>query len=275
MWRQNLEANAVMKILVAGKGGVGKTTIAALLSHIFSNHNYKVLALDTDSVPNLAQSLGIPIDKAFKITPLTKNVKLIEERTGAKPGEGWGVLFSLTPKVDDIVEKYGVKVKENLSLVVIGSIDVSKEGCLCPAIALAKAFLRHVFLKRKEVIIVDAEAGAEVFGRGLAEKFDLFLCVTEPTIKSLIISKKLIEMAKELGIKKTILVINKAVNTLEAAKNYLKIFPERNIPYHIVRFDPALQEVEMKGLGVTGLSENSTIVHDVSLLFSKISKHAK
>jgi len=77
-----------MKILVAGKGGVGKTTIAALLSHIFSNNEYKVLALDTDSVPNLAQSLGIPASEAYKIVPLTRNVRLIEERTGAKPGEG-------------------------------------------------------------------------------------------------------------------------------------------------------------------------------------------
>ncbi|RLG75539.1 MAG: CO dehydrogenase nickel-insertion accessory protein CooC [Thermoprotei archaeon] len=264
-----------MKILVAGKGGVGKTTIVALLSHIFSNHEYKVLALDTDSVPNLAQSLGIPLDEAFKIVPLTKNMKLIEEKTGARPGEGWGVLFSLTPKVDDIVERYGVKVKDNLNLVVVGSIDVSKEGCLCPAIALAKAFLRHVFLKRKEIIIVDAEAGAEVFGRGLAEKFDLFLCITEPTIKSLIISKKLIKMAKELGIKKTILVINKVRDSLEAAKSYSRIFPEKNVPYHIVHYDNNLQEVEMKGLGVTNLPKNSIIVHDVLLLYNKISKFIK
>ncbi len=264
-----------MKIIVAGKGGVGKTTIAALLSHIFSNHEYKVLALDTDSIPNLAQSLGIPLDKAFKIIPLTRNMRLIEEKTGAQPGEGWGVLFSLTPKVDDIVERYGVKVKNNLNLVVVGSIDASKEGCLCPAIALAKAFLRHVFLKRKEVIIVDAEAGAEVFGRGLAEKFDLFLCVTEPTIKSLVVSRKLIEMAKELGIKKTILVINKVRDSLEAAKSYSRVFPEKNIPYHIVRYDNSLQEVEMKGLGVTSLPKDSLIVHDVYMLFNKISKLVK
>lgn len=264
-----------MKILVAGKGGVGKTTITAILSHIFSNHGYKVIALDTDSVPNLAQSLGVPLDKAYEIVPLARNVKLVEERTGAKPSEGWGLLFSLTPKVDDLVEKYGIKVKDNLCLIIVGSIDSSKEGCLCPAIALAKAFLRYVFLKRKEVVIVDAEAGAEVFGRGLAEKFDLLLCISEPTLKSLIISKKLIEMAKELGIKKTFLVINKVIDSLEAIKNYSRIFPEKNIPYHLIRYDDSLREIEMKGLSIMQLPENGVIIRDINILFNKISKLIK
>jgi len=125
------------------------------------------------------------------------------------------------------------------------------------------------------VIIVDAEAGAEVFGRGLAEKFDLFLCVTEPTIKSLLISRKLIKMARELGIKKTILVINKVRDSLKAAKNYSEIFPEKTIPYHIVHFDNNLQEAEMNGLGITSLSKDSIIVRDVYMLFNKISKLIK
>jgi len=73
-----------MKVLVAGKGGTGKTTIAATLAYILSESGYKVLVLDTDSVPNTAVTLGVPIEEAVEITPLTMNERLVEERTGAK-----------------------------------------------------------------------------------------------------------------------------------------------------------------------------------------------
>jgi len=261
-----------LKILVSGKGGVGKTTIAALLSIIFSKHGYNVLALDTDSVPNMAQSLGIPYEESEKIIPLAKNDALAEERTGARPGMGWGVLFSLTPRVDDLADKYGIRINDRLKLVVVGSIDVSKEGCLCPAIALAKAFLLHVIISRNEVIIVDSEAGAEVFGRGLAEHFDMNITVSEPTIKSLAIAKKLIVMANELKVKNNVLVINKAMNEIEAAKLFTKVFRDYKIPYHIVRYDQNIADLEMKGLGLNNLPEDSIAYQDVLSLFNKVIK---
>ncbi len=261
-----------MKILVSGKGGVGKTTISALLSIIFSRNGYNVLALDTDSVPNLASSLGIPISEAEKIVPLAKNDRLAEERTGARPGEGWGMLFSLTPRVDDIAEKYGIKINSNLKLVVVGSIDTSKEGCLCPAIALAKAFLIHIMTHSREIIIVDAEAGAEVFGRGLAEKFDLNITVSEPTIKSLIIARKLMKMARELGVKNNILVVNKVTNELVAAQVIKRVFNDERVDYHIVRYDPEVVKLEMTGEGLDKLSPDSRLFKDAFSLYKKILK---
>lgn len=261
-----------MKILVSGKGGTGKTTIATLLSIIFSRNGYKVLALDTDSVPNMAQSLGIPFEEAEKIIPLAKNDALAEERTGAKPGTGWGIFFSLTPKVDDLAEKYGLRINDKLKLVVVGSIDVSKEGCLCPAIALAKAFLLHVMTSRNEVIIVDSEAGAEVFGRGLADHFDINLTISEPTLKSLIIARKLITMAKELNIKNNMVVVNKVINKAKVKQLFFKIFKNYEIPLHIVRYDPNIINFEVKGIGLNELPKDSVAYRDIHSLYSKIIK---
>lgn len=259
-----------MKILVAGKGGAGKTTTSALLAHILADRGYNVLTLDTDSIPNLAQSLGVHFNKALELVPLSRNEELAEERTGARPGEGWGVLFSLTPKVDDLVEKYGIKIKPNLSLVVVGSIEQSKEGCLCPSIALARAFLRHVLLSEKDIVIVDCEAGAEVFGRGLAEKFDVMLCIAEPTLKSLMIAKKLIRMGKELSISSIFLVINKVQDSLKASQVYTKVFLNELVPYHLISFDESVVFVDNDGLGVNSIPKDSQIYRDVEALARKI-----
>ncbi|WP_456321105.1 ATP-binding protein [Palaeococcus sp. (in: euryarchaeotes)] len=264
-----IEGDFGMKILVAGKGGVGKTTTSALLAHILAEEGYNILALDTDSIPNLAQSLGVPYERALGIVPLSRNEELAQERTGARPGEGWGVLFSLTPKVDDLAEKYGISIKPNLKLVVIGSIEQSKEGCLCPSIALARAFLMHVLFSERDIVIVDSEAGAEVFGRGLAEKFDAMLCVAEPTLKSMVIAKKLIEMGRQLNISNIFLVINKVQDSLKASKLYARVFSD-STPYHLVSFDENVTMIENEGKGVDCIPKDSLIYRDVDALARKI-----
>lgn len=256
-----------MKILIAGKGGTGKTSVAAALSIILSSKGYKVIALDTDSTPNLAQSLGIPYDEAVKITPLVKNDELIKERTGVAPGVGWGAIFKLNPRVDDLADKYGIKINDNLKLVIVGSIDSSKQGCLCPAIALAKRFLRYS-LKRGEFVIVDAEAGAEVFGRGLAEKFDMMLTISEPTVKSILISMDMIRMATELKITNKILVVNKVTNK-DLALTLISKLVKGDISYHLIRFDEELLNIDYMGQGLNRLSENSKFICDVKSLIEK------
>jgi len=71
-----------MKIAVSGKGGVGKSTIAAAIALTLAQKGQRVLALDADPDANFAASLGIP--GSAQITPISKQIELIEERTGAK-----------------------------------------------------------------------------------------------------------------------------------------------------------------------------------------------
>ncbi len=259
-----------MKVLVSGKGGVGKTTVAALLALTLAEEGYNVLALDTDSVPNLAISLGVSPEEAENIVPLSKNEELAEERTGARPGEGWGILFSLTPKVDDLADKYGIRIRNNLKLVVVGSIDASKEGCMCPAIALARAFLLHAMISRNDVVIVDSEAGAEVFGRGLAEKFEFNVTVAEPTVKSLTIAKKLIRMAGELGVARNILVINKVRDNLRALQVMAGVFRDGAPLHHMVRFDENIVKADEEGASLDALPQDSPAKQDVFRLAHKL-----
>ncbi len=257
-----------LRVLVAGKGGVGKTTVSALLSFFLASKGKRVLAIDTDSVPNLAMALGLPPERASSIVPLVRNEKLIEERTGARPGQGWGVFFRLNPRVDDIVDSYGIRVADGISLLVVGSIDSAKQGCLCPSIALGKALLKHVMLEEDTAVVVDAEAGAEVFGRGLAENFDHMLCVTEPTVKSLDISKKLIRMGMELGIRRTSLIVNKFRGGDSLRERILSSFPDLDV--HFVPFDESFVEAEIEGRGVQSYSRDSPGVKALVSAFTRI-----
>jgi len=253
-----------MRIIVTGKGGTGKTTVASIMGFQLSNMGYHVLLMDADSYPNLAQSLGLPREFSEKIIPLTKNDELIRERTGAAPGEGWGIFFSLTPKVDDLVDKLGIKINESLRLVVVGGIEEPKEGCMCPAIALAKVFLRHVLLTEKDIVIVDSEAGLEVFGRGLAEYFDRNICVAEPTIKSLDACKQIFDFSEKLEVKENILVLNKVKDLSVVDKLLGKVFTNTP-PFFVIRHDPLIEKIEQIGAGVESL-RNTVVWQDVEKL---------
>jgi len=92
---------SVMKIAVTGKGGVGKTTLSALLSHLFAAEGKKVISVDADPDANLASALGVPRAEADRIRPIADMGELVEERTGARPGS-MGSVFKLNPRVDDL-----------------------------------------------------------------------------------------------------------------------------------------------------------------------------
>ena len=84
------------KIAITGKGGVGKTTLAGLLSRIYAAEGHPVLAIDADPDANLASSLGFPQALADQVEPIAEMKDLIEERTGAKPGT-MGSMFPPEP----------------------------------------------------------------------------------------------------------------------------------------------------------------------------------
>jgi Mrp family chromosome partitioning ATPase len=94
-----------VKIAISGKGGVGKTTLAGVMSRLLADQGYKVLSIDADPDSNLASAIGIDPDKVEQIKPLAQMKEFIEERTGAKKG-AYGSFFKLNPRVDDIPDHF-------------------------------------------------------------------------------------------------------------------------------------------------------------------------
>jgi CO dehydrogenase maturation factor len=199
-----------MKIAIAGKGGVGKTTLAGVLARYLADEGYKVLTIDADPDANLASALGFPADLLKGVTPLAAMTPLIEERTGAKKGTFSGV-FRLNPKVDDIPDTYSVTHK-GVKLLLLGNIPQAEGGCFCPENVLLKGLLHHILVKRDEVVIIDMEAGLEHLTRGSTRHVDAFIVVVEPGQRSIATARQIYRLAQDLGVQKVYGVGNKVTS---------------------------------------------------------------
>ena len=196
-----------MKFAISGKGGVGKTTLAALLSQVFAAQGYEVLAVDADPSPCLAEVLGFPQVLQDQLHPIAEMDALIEERTGAKPGTVGG-FFTLNPRVDDIPERFSV-VHQGVRLLEMGSVDLGGSGCICPESAMLKTLFTHLMFRDDEVLIFDMYAGVEHLGRATVDFVDELLVVVEPTRRSLGTAGQIKALAEDLGLQKISLVGNK------------------------------------------------------------------
>lgn len=254
-----------MKLAVVGKGGVGKTLISGTLARLLARGGYKVLAIDVDPSMNLAYSIGVPADVAAKIVPLSEDHDLIEERTGARPGSS-GAVFSMTPTVFDIAERYGVPGPDGIRLLVMGTVRSGGSGCMCPTNALAKALMRHLLVSVKEAVVMDMEAGLEHLGRGTVRGVDVMLCVVEPRMQSIETAKRIKDLSTDLGVKTVLVVANKVkrdedLTLIERALANSGMPVIASIPY-----DESMEQADMSRIAPLDYAPNSPAVKAVDTL---------
>lgn len=227
----------MIKIAISGKGGVGKTTLSGTLARLLARCGYQVLAIDADPSMNLASALGIKNPPK----PLTEFTELIDERAGGPAG-----VFKLNPRVDDIVEKFGVTGPDNVKLLVMGTVERGGSGCMCPASSFLKALLRHVLLKTNSVVILDMEAGVEHLGRGTTRGIDIMLIVVEPGARSIETAGRIVELARQIDIRKFGAVINKAGGEAKDIEDKLKGYGIE--VFGIIPYDTSLVQADMENI---------------------------
>lgn len=207
-----------MKIAITGKGGVGKTTFSSMLSRMFADDEYRVLAVDADPDANLGLALGFPKETYEAIVPISDMKNLVSERTAAETGT-FNKMFKLNPKVDDIPEKF-CKEHNGVRLLTLGTVDSGGSGCVCPEHVLLKRLCSHLILQNNDVVIMDMEAGIEHLGRGTAQGVDAFIVVVEPGERSLQTYRKVKKLGMDIGVKKVFVVGNKVRNKED--ENFIK-----------------------------------------------------
>jgi CO dehydrogenase maturation factor len=202
-----------MKIAITGKGGVGKTTLAAVLARLYAAEGRRVLAVDVDPDANLGLALGFSEKALAEITPISKMSELIAERTGAS-SDGLGKFFKINPRVDDIPDRFA-KERNGVKLLVMGTVETGGSGCVCPEHVMVKRVISHLVMSRDEVVIMDMEAGIEHLGRGTASMVDAFIVVIEPGARSIQTYHAVKALAADLGVRRVNVVANKVRGTAD------------------------------------------------------------
>ena len=232
-----------MKVAVSGKGGVGKTLIAGGLSKGFAERGFKSMAIDADSSPNLALTLGLTAEEARKIVPLTENKELVDSKTST----GYSGVYNLNFRVDDIIRDYAIKTPLGVDLIVMGTVKAMGSGCMCAPNAVVRALLRHLMVERNEAVVLDLEAGVEHIGRGTARAVDVLLIVADSNLKSLEISKHIRDLTSAAEMKKVYLIGNRVMN--QTQEEAIRCFAEKNglEALAFVPFDQKIIEADMLG----------------------------
>jgi CO dehydrogenase maturation factor len=242
-----------MKIAITGKGGVGKTTLAAMLARFYALEQRKVLAVDVDPDANLGLALGFSEQELKEIVPVSKMEDLIAERTGSTK-ENFGKFFKINPQVDDIPDRFS-KEKNGVKLLVMGTVETGGGGCVCPEHVVLKRVISHLVIGRDEVVIMDMEAGLEHLGRGTASMVDRFIVVIEPGARSIQTYQKVKSLAADLGVKKVSVVANKVRGKDD--EEFLKSRIPHDELFGFVSYNDDVISADRKGISPFDTSERA------------------
>jgi len=235
-----------MKIAISGKGGVGKTTLTALLAQVYADQGKQVFAVDADPSPCLAGALGVPQEIQAKLHPISEMDDLILERTGAKPGTTGG-FFTLNPRVDDIPDRFSA-AHRGVQLLEMGAVELGGSGCICPESAMLKTLFTHLLFRKDEVLLLDMYAGVEHLGRSTVDFVDTMVIVVEPTRRSIGTALQIKKLASEIGLTRLWLVGNKVQNDEEI--EFLQANPGDLPLLGVLPASMGVLEADRKGIAV-------------------------
>ena len=234
-----------MKIAISGKGGVGKTTIMALLAGEYRKRGREVLVIDADPSPHMAETLGIR--DAAKVKPIAEMTKVLAERAGKTEGSPF---YNLNPRVNDLLQDFMIE-QDGIKLMILGAVQTAAGGCACPENHVLRKMLKKMLLTANEVVLLDMEAGVEHLGRGTVAGVDSLLIVVIPSRSSIRTALKIKKMAEDVRIPRIYLVGNLVQD--EEDKQFLidalgespvAFFPDSGIIRKAERAETAIIDIE-------------------------------
>jgi len=251
-----------VKLAVTGKGGVGKTTFSSLICMTLAQRGHDVFAIDADPNATLLGCMGHPAPET--IEPLVKLADLIEERTGARPGNSGG-MFRMNPFVDDIPGEYSQLVN-GVRVLVAGAVKTGGAGCYCPENAMVRALISHLLLEENVALVVDMEAGIEHLSRGTVGSVDQLVIVSEPSRASTETAKRIVRLAGDIKLHRVTVVGNRIRKPDE--EEFLRTSLPGLSFAGFIPYDEAICDAERSGRPAAGVSPavDTAVGRIVSLL---------
>ena len=238
-------------IAIAGKGGTGKTSVAALLIKLLSQKGL-VLAVDADPSTNLNQALGLSLDD-------NNTVGRIREKMTEDVSKG---RFSPTiAKQEYLFSKIMESLVESKGFDLLAMGRPEGPGCYCASNEFLRVSLDKLVKDYKyNYIVMDCEAGMEHISRQTTRDVDVLLIMSDPTIRGITTAARMKDLIGELRSKigKVGLIVNRVRGELspeikqaidESGLQVIALIPE----------DPNMEALEMKGRPITELPQKSPL----------------
>lgn len=247
-------------IALAGKGGTGKTTVAALIIRALTRRRLgPVLAIDADPAANLHLALGLPL-------PSTVG----DIREGMLAGVQAGEIGTGVTRRDylDAQLRLAVEEGEAVDLLVMGRPE--GQGCYCAFNHLLRDLVDG-FTNRYGYMVLDNEAGMEHISRRTTRDVDVLFVVTDPTVRGITAAEGIVKMSREIdvNIKRSVLVINRVAGaltpTLQKAADGLGIPLAAAIPA-----DTQVGEMDANGRPLVELGADSPAARAIDAMAAEV-----
>lgn len=187
-----------MKLAIAGKGGAGKTTISGTLARQLGRQGYGVLALDNDLNPNLPLTVGIDASRMSDLPTMSKDI--VEVRDGK---------LVLTQTLDEITAAHAMQAPDGVTVLVAHEPKKADTGCMGRYHQAMRAVVGAAPNSQNYICILDTEASTEHLKVGTAKHVDVLYAVVEPYFKSMESGRRVLALARDLGIEHLALLANK------------------------------------------------------------------
>ena len=193
-----------MRVGFTGKGGSGKTTLAATTARVLARRGYRVHALDGDPNPNLGAAVGLDETAAARLRRVPREA-ILTERSDA---DGHSRV-RLTKPIDEVLAEFGAIGPDNVGVLTMTGLLGAGKGCICGQHSTVREVMDQLAAPGGDVTILDTEASIEHLSRGTVRNVDALVVVTEPYYRSLETAGRVVPLARELGIAHVWVVANK------------------------------------------------------------------
>lgn len=188
-----------MKVVVTGKGGAGKTTVAGTLARALARGAHRVVAVDCDPHPNLGVTLGLPAERVEAL-PAILNGLAADGHTHHDPD----------PSPDDLLTRFGTAAPDGVTLVATGRVERMPGTCACCGSHQATRSFFGGLPDEDRLVIADLEAGLNDLMWAHPKADDVVVIVADPCRAAVEIARRAHGLAALMGVQRVLAVANRA-----------------------------------------------------------------